>query len=803
MGFLEELKIKIATYTQTKLNIHNPPSKAYQLLHFIPSRIKQSEHILTLTTQKEFLDLQGIHTTILKITVGSSNSQNSFLRTHTFLRENLPTHPVLVNQDPLTVHLSDSTNGVEINQSSLTILANNKTILSLNIQITGNRSWLRIEISHTTPQHYFGGGENHFSLDKRGKTLVYYNTDYARYEPDTVPLYQSWPFVIFMDNTGFTHGLVFDHPGFSQIQFSKNGNQAIYYVKDSLANLYVLYGPSLREVLYQFSLLTGFLYPLPKWSLGYQQSRWSYSPQEEVLAIAKSFREKQIPCDVIYLDIDYMDNYKCFTFGRHFSPPKEFIEELHEQGFKVVPIIDPGIKKEPGYFVYDQGIKNHYFVKKKNGSLYEAIVWPGKSVFPDFFSNRVREWWQNLVQEFLKIEIDGIWCDMNEPSTFDVRRTMPPNLIHELNGCELLHEKIHNAYGYMMTRATYEGLKEHRATPFVLTRSSYLGGQKYSVSWTGDNKSSWEHFQVALLSLLNLGLSGQPFTGLDIGGFRENVEPVLFLRWLQEGIFYPFCRNHTAVGTRSQEPWAFGDEIEKASKVAISLRYKLIPYLYSLVYEAHVKGLPLLRPLFMTEVSEFTLNPQYHDTQALLGDFLLIAPYKTKHGERTLYMPKGTWYSWWSLKPFKGGQIHEIHEKQEPIPLFIKENTILPFIESPYQFIPEHSFNNLSLLISAKQPFNFQYLEYFTETSILGLLFSFNPTSHQLEIKPIKKGNPPSKYSLPSTLTLLIHNKYSEITFQQEQQVQVKSIKPYSLNKDWTRIALQNITYPITFQFIS
>jgi alpha-glucosidase len=420
----------------------------------------------------------------------------------------------------------------------------------------------------------------------------------------------------------------------------------------------------------------------PLWALGYHQSRWSYHPSSEVLRIGRLLREKNIPCDAIYLDIDYMDGYRCFTWDEeNFGSLPKLVEELHKLDFKVVPMIDPGIKVDESYSIYSEGKKENFFLQLE-GQEYQDKVWPGLCAFPDFFREDVREWWQNKYQEMVNFGVDGFFNDMNEVSVFNLRGTMPDNVIHEIEGQKIEHYKVHNLYSQMMAKASYEGLRNLYSPNrvFLLIRSGYIGSQKYGFIWTGDNKSDWDHLKQSISKLINSGLSGHFANGADVGGFRENPDPELFTRWIQLSTFYPYCRNHTSIMSKNQEPWLFGSEIESICRTFISLRYKLLPYLYTWFWYAARVGVPLIRPLWMEYPDDHRCyEKKWLDTQFFFGPQILVAPIlEPNENGREIYLPTGVWYDYFTQQKFEGNQILTLSVALDEMVILVKEGTILP-----------------------------------------------------------------------------------------------------------------------------
>ncbi len=671
-----------------------------------------------------------------------------------------------------------------------------------------NNNWFIIESSVTCQDNVrvFGLGENTPPMDKAGQKIVMWNTSPIIYDMGSTPLYQSWPVVLFQQVKGPVLGLVFDNPGYCEFNFSSDGKRMKYAVQDTRLSFFLLLGPTMPELLRQLSLVTGKLPPLPKWVLGYQQSRWSYAPSSRVREVAAEFRKRDLPCDVIYLDIDYMDKCKCFTWGSGFGDYRELIEELHGSGFKVVTILDPALKIERGFEPYEAGISQGMFVVYPNGVPVTKVIWAGPSHFPDFINPRVRQWWGEMVGEFAaRSGVDGIWCDMNEPSTFDLRYTLPPKVIHKLPGLgALTHEQVHNLYGYLMSKATYEGLLKTSHLPYVITRSTFLGGQKYATSWTGDIASSWEHFRAGIPMMLNLGLSGQPVVGPDIGGYTGDPAPELYQRWILQGALYPYSRTHCRKNSGNQEPWSFGPAVEDSARRAIKLRYKLIPYLYSLLYEASVSGQPVMRPIFYYHPAAEALNPEFYETEFLLGPYLLAAPLMDTASTRTYYLPPGRWYSWWRKKELMGGQTYEtVLEEDTDIPLFISANSVIPLYPDNISFIPNHSVSSLEIMVAVKDKAVGAIVEYFDREALLAFNVQFIRTGVSIEgtISILRRGIVPSGYHAPEILYISINHRIKKTVFGSE--CTVASFAPDPVNDLWTRIALVRPRFPLKMIFLS
>lgn len=488
----------------------------------------------------------------------------------------------------------------------------------------------------------YGTGEVTGGLLRNGRKIVLFNKDnYGYGKPDQ--LYQSHPWVLGLRPDGSAFGMIFDTPWKAELDL----RAGILFTVPKEAPPFpviIIEGINPQEVMIQLAGLTGTMPMPPRWALGYQQCRYSYYPDARVRAIADTFRAKQIPCDVIWLDIHYMDGYRVFTFDpNHFPDPKDTNTYLHSLGFKSVWMIDPGVKHDPGYFVYDSGTRNDVWVKTASGTDYIGPVWPGDCVFPDFTVPAVRRWWGALYQDLMAKGIDGIWNDMNEPAVFkdESEWTMPLDNLHRGGGGlpPGPHIQYHNIYGMLMVKASREGILKANPEkrPFVLSRANFLGGHRYAATWTGDNNASWQHLKWSIPMSLNLSLSGQPFNGPDIGGFVGNASPDLWAHWIAVGAFYPFSRAHTSVDTDNQEPWEFGPEAENASRIALQRRYRLMPYLYTVFRESHKTGMPVMRPVFFADPADLSLRIE--DRAFLIGRDLKVIP---KWAE-PVQTPKGIW----------------------------------------------------------------------------------------------------------------------------------------------------------------
>lgn len=547
-------------------------------------------------------------------------------------------------------------------------------------------------------ESFYGLGDKMGYLNKRNFEYEMWNSNIpAPHVESFKSLYKSITFLITL-RLNSVFGIFYDNHCKTHFNLGKENNK-YYYIAADDGNLdyYFIYGEDMKQVVSGYTYLTGTV-PLPQmWTLGYQQSRWSYENETEVNEIADKLRELHIPCDAIYLDIDHMDKFKVFTWDRtRFSDPKGMIERLHEKGFKVIPIVDPAIKVEKGYYIFDEGMENDYFLKKTNGEVYVNRVWPGKCVYPDYSSKKTREWWEEKQKVLLETGVDGIWTDMNEPSTFDGQ--MPDDVIFNNDGNVTTHKEMHNLYGNQMALATYNGLRNYSENrPFVITRACFSGIQKYSINWTGDNQSIWAHLQMSIAQICNMGLSGIGYTGADIGGYGGNCTKELLCRWIQVGCFYPLFRNHSSRPSCHQEPWRFDEETVEIYKKYVDLRYELMPYMYDLFRIMEQQGLPIIRPLvlqFHKDICVNNINDQF-----MVGDNMLVAPIiEPGITNRLVYLPEGKWVDYWSGEVESGNQYIVKSAKLDECPIYIKYNSMIPKYEKQ-QYVGEKNQKKLKLIV--------------------------------------------------------------------------------------------------------
>jgi alpha-glucosidase len=609
---------------------------------------------------------------------------------------------VLVQRAPLLIEFRDARTHERINADEQPMAYDAKGVMA--DRMFDPKAGMAVVVSKKLgfDEHFYGLGEKAARLDKRRDSFVNWNSDTPGYTEGKDPIYQTIPFYLGL-NHGAAYGIFFDNSYRSYFDFGHASQQRAWFgAEGGELNYYFFYGPSLKKILSSYSDLTGHMPLPPLWALGNQQSRWSYYPDTMVENVVREYRERDLPLDVIHLDIDYMSGYRVFTFDtKRFPDPKALTEKLGKQGVKVVTIVDPGVKHQPAtlgaspapgekpelgphdqrYYVFDQGVEKDYFQHRKNGDLFVPKVWPGDSAFVDYTRPEARRWWGDLHRAYTDNGIAGIWNDMNEPSDFvDQTGKNQMDVVSFDEGENSTHAKNRNVFGLLMARATYEGLQRLRPDrrPYVITRAAYAGIQRYSTMWTGDTNSSWEALALNIPMFTSLGLSGEPFVGSDVGGFIGRGNPELLVRSYQISFLAPFCRNHKVIDGYDQEPWRFGKYYEDIIRKYLKLRYQLLPFLYTTLEEAHRTGMPLFRPLVLNYQDD--PNTYNLDDQFMIGNDLLIAPItKPDVTQRLVYLPKGVWYDYWTSKKYDGGKMIRVEAPLETVPLFVRGGAIVPF----------------------------------------------------------------------------------------------------------------------------
>lgn len=564
----------------------------------------------------------------------------------------------------------------------------------------------------TFSDHFFGLGDKPGPLDRSGEAFTMWNTDAFLWQESTDPIYKTIPFFLKLSH-GRALGVFLDNTWRTNFDFGRaDATRYTFGAVDGPLDYYLIYGPEPKQVVTGWSWLTGPTPLPPIWALGFQQSRYTYFPESQLREIASRLRKDQIPSDVLWLDIDFQLDNRPFTVNEQAFPDfTSMVKDLSRQHFKLVVITDLHIARQSGigYSPYDSGTAGDEFIKNSDGSTYVGRVWPGPAVFPDFTRSQTRQWWGTLYKPFIDEGVAGFWNDMNEPSVFDgPGKTMPLEVQHRIDEPGFrkrtaTHREIHNVYGMQNSRATYEGELSLRPSerPFVMTRATYAGGQRYSATWTGDNSSTWNHLRMTVPQILNLGLSGFSLSGADVGGFAGSPSPDLLTKWIEFSAFQPIDRDHSAKGTRMHEVWVDTPEQESIRRRFIEERYRLMPYLYTVAEEGSRDGLPINRALFLEfpyaneDGTPFDLTAG--GTEFLVGSHILVAPgpFPEEIEPYTIHLPPGTWYDYWTGQQFIRGQATgtlnledpavvaaqkelRVTPKLDELPVYVRGGSILP-----------------------------------------------------------------------------------------------------------------------------
>ncbi|MEM7297704.1 MAG: glycoside hydrolase family 31 protein, partial [Bacteroidota bacterium] len=652
------------------------------------NRIEMAGNIKSYSSTKYGIQIKTENSTVDVLYYGSD-----IIRIHKY-GENKDVNPYSTIQEPVEIDfqveenddsiilLSDKLDTV-ISKSTLcfTFLTKDGKVINeddpgLGTQIQGEQVTVYKKLQEN--ERFVGLGEKTGPLNRRGHGYQNWNTDHFAYDVEADPLYASIPFYI-GTHGDLSYGIFLDNSYKSHFNFGASNNRFSSFSVDSGDLDYYFFGGSVSEIIQSYTWLTGRMSLPPLWSIGYQQCRYSYYPDTEVLDIAKKFREKDIPADVIVLDIHYMDAYKIFSWDKsRFPYPDQMVDLLKDMGFEVVVICDPGIKTEEGYAPFLSGKKEDVFLKYPDGSYYEGEVWPGWCHFPDFTSSEARDWWKEMMKSYTGIGIKGFWNDMNEIATWG--QMLPENIMFDFEGDSGTTRKGRNIYGMQMARSSFESAKANLngERPFILTRAGFSGVQRYSALWTGDNVANDEHMLLGVRMVNSLGLSGVAFSGYDVGGFAGNGQSNLFARWIQLGTFSPFFRGHSMINSHDSEPWSYGEEVEEISKNYIKLRYKLMPYIYNAFLVASETGLPITRSLCIDYTSNDKVYQDDYENQYLFGASIMVAPIGSEDRFKKVYLPEGKWYEFFTDERVAGDQELIKEYPLEQLPLFVKESAIIP-----------------------------------------------------------------------------------------------------------------------------
>lgn len=667
---------------------------------------------LTITTTHAFVRLQVYSPSVVRVRMAQQPFTDDF------------SYAVVAAPVTDALHLQQTAQEIRLTTDSLQVVLTRKPF-SIRFYTPDGRlinedeqglttSWVGTEV--TTYKHmqegerFVGLGEKTGNVDRKGNGYTNWNSDVYGYSVSADPLYSTIPFYIGIHH-GLQYGIFFDNTYQSDFNFGASNNRfSSFGARGGEMNYYFLYQPSVAGIIEQYTRLTGRMPLPPLWSLGYQQNRYSYYPDTEVFRIAQTLREKKIPADGITLDIHYMDAYKLFTWNKQrFPNPQGMIDSLQHMGFKTTLIVDPGIKVEKNYPAYESGLAEDIFLKYADGQPYTGEVWPGWCHFPDFTSSKGRNWWKQQITGYTRVGVAGIWNDMNEIATWGQK--MPANVLFSYDGHATTHLKGHNVFGMQMARSSYEGTREAmQKRPFILTRAGYAGLQRYTALWTGDNRSEDDHMLAGVRLLTSLGLSGMPFTGMDIGGFTGNASIGLYTRWMQLGAFTPYFRNHAASDVKSAEPWTFGQDVLTIARNYINLRYRLLPYLYSTFYEATQNGMPVARSLAIDYTHDAAIYNTAFQNQFLFGRSLLVMPQTGTASFAKVYFPEGGWYNLYTDEKQTGHTEKLIELSPSMLPVYVKAGSIIP-MQSLVQHTAQQPGDTLTIHIYNGKDNAFDYYE--------------------------------------------------------------------------------------------
>ena len=596
---------------------------------------------------------------------GNKEAKFSFNETDTGYELNTEELKVIITKNPCRISVYDK-DGNLINEDEP----------SFGVSFDGNE--VRCYKKLFPEENFYGLGEKTGELNRKGTQYTMWNSDVPFYSKVQDPLYVTLPFFMGIREKK-AYGIFFDNTYKSTFCMGAGNDRFYWFGADGgEMDYYFIYGPEMKKIITSYTEITGRMKLPPLWALGYQQCRWSYYPESEVRSVADNFRNRNIPCDVIYLDIDYMDGYRVFTWDKErFPEPEKMLSDLKKQGFKIIPIIDPGVKADNNYHMAKEGLEKDLFAKYPDGTLYRGEVWPSWAYFPDFTKEETKVWWAGKLSGMLDQGIKGFWNDMNEPAVWG---KFVPDIVEFYNyGYGADHKKIHNVYALEMAKATNIATENSSERHFVLTRAAYAGIQRYSAVWTGDNVADGDHLLLACLMPQSMGISGIPFIGSDVGGFGGYPSQNLYARWMQLGAFTPFFRGHSCTGFQAKEPWNMGDEIERITGEAIKLRYRFLPYLYNEFYNAAQTGLPIMRPMFLNYQDDAECYTNDATRQFMIGENLLVAPVVNENDVfKKLYLPKGRWMSFDEGKIYEGNRWIIVDAPLSKIPLFIKEGAVIP-----------------------------------------------------------------------------------------------------------------------------
>jgi len=642
--------------------------------------VKQHGQVLDIRSENAYIRVMVFSSNVIRVRISRTPLTDDF------------SYSVVAIPQVVNTRITQTASGISVHTDSLKLLIG-KHPLSFSFQTPDgkiinedepglNTSWVGEEVTayrHMQQgERFVGLGEKTGNLDRTGSGYTNWNTDAYGYSPNQDPIYSSIPFYIGIHPNGI-YGIFLDNSYQTDFNFGASNNRfSSFGARHGEMNFYFINGANIPGIISSYTWLTGRMHIPPLWSLGYQQNRYSYYPDTEVLRIAQTLREKKIPADGITLDIHYMDKYQLFTWDKQrFPDPKAMTAKLKSMGFETTVIVDPGIKIEPGAAAFERGLKADVYLKYADGKNYAGQVWPGWCYFTDFTDPKGRNYWKDEVKFFSDYGVKGIWNDMNEIATWGQK--MSSNILFNWEGKKTTHLQAHNVYGMLMTRASYEGAKAAtRERPFILTRAGFAGLQRYSALWTGDNRSEDEHMLLGVRLINSLGLSGVSFTGMDVGGFIGTPTTELYARWMQLGAFMPYFRNHSALNTKSAEPWTFGEQVTDIVRNYISIRYKLMPYIYGSFYESSQTGMPVSRSLVIDHPYDPNIFTSLYQNEYCFGPSLLIAPAESQWKIMKVYLPEGKWYNFYNDQLIDGKSENYVDLPLKKLPVFVKAGSIIP-----------------------------------------------------------------------------------------------------------------------------
>jgi alpha-glucosidase len=676
-------------------------------------------------------------------------------------------YAVTANPQPVNIKLKEEKGVVQILTDSLQIVVSTDPVRFTFKSASGKMlnqddpafgtSWVGEEVTTfkklQADEKFIGLGEKTGNLDRRGEGYSNWNSDKPGYSVNEDPLYSTFPFYIGIHHR-VAYGIFFDNTFRSNFNFGASNNRYSSFGSDAgEMNYYFIGGNSVSRIIENYTFLTGKTPIPPIWALGFQQSRWSYYPDKEVLDLGRTFRDKKIPIDLLYLDIHYMDAYKIFTWHpQRFSRPSAMIKELKDIGIRTAVIVDPGIKVEKGYPAFEDGLKQNMFIKYPDGTNYTAQVWPGWCNFPDFTKPAARKWWGEKFSDYVNTGVEGFWNDMNEIASWGGGKTS--SIVRfDWEGKGASYRQGKNVYGMLMARSTYEGTSKMMGKrPLILTRAAYAGAQRYTAIWTGDNVASDEHMLLGCRMVNSLGITGMAFSGVDVGGFMGDASEALFSRWLTIGSFTPFFRVHKHYDYKMSEPWSYGPITENISRNYISLRYRMLPYIYSAFYEANKTGMPVSRTLAIENTFDSVCWHYTYQNQYMFGPSLLVAPVESTKEATRVYLPKGTWFDFFTGKQYEGEQEILVDCPLDKLPVFAKGGSFIP-LQTLIQSTSEKCSDTLFLHVYfGNDPSEYIYYEddgltynYEKGESVIRK-FLFNPLEKQILIDA-PQGSFKSKFS--------------------------------------------------------